>query len=472
MSAFADWTWQAPAVPRDPTERRRAARQFLAQLRRALAFAAAPPSRPAIFGLPQDVADQRWLPLEEIASAPEQEPSAGQPPTDVDAVASRLARAERPLFLLDDYALRFRDVRGVLDEVSRVLGAPVLQVRHRRGPMLFERLRTDEVEHFVGWLNPFSAVHTRLLDSCDLLVTLEDRNLYERVVGRLPGCPKLAINSDPVKARKNEYLQPDDMVVVGSPTQVLAELARRLPRSRSSRAPWFPEEARAASLLNPDPAAPAVEEGRRAIVRALAKILAGWERPVLIDDSQMFGGLLSEHYDELPRGLRVFGGHGAFVGSGLASATGLAIGCAGVQVMCTLGDQAFTNSFQGLVAARQEHADVLFIVCNNGESVSLKKQAAASYGMAERPYLSNVPGFEYHVVARALGIRCERVSVPVGGPTDTMDGALAHLSRALGDVASVPGPRMVELVLPPDPEVWRGIWITQGFEQLATAVAS
>ena len=463
LSGLVDWHWQAGPIPADAAERAEQARRFADQLRRALAFAARAPHRPALFGIPQDVAEQAWLPLAALASARYAEPEPAVDRAALESAADQLARAERPLLLVDDYALRFPGIRQALDEASELLGAPVLQVRYRRGPMLFERLQRDEVRNFVGWLDPFDPVHQELLDACDLLLTVEDRNIYERVVGKLPDCRKIALNTDPEKVFKNEYLEEKDLLVVGDPARTLRELVRLLHRDGPTRTAWFAPDARAGGFVTPEPVRPEVWRGRRAVAGALAEVLTGWDRPVLVDDSQMFGGLIAEHYDDLPRGLRVLGGHGAFVGSGLSYATGLAIADRDVRVMCTLGDQAFTNSFQGLVAAVQERARVLYVVCNNGESVSLKKQGVASYGELDRSYLSNAPGLRYHAVAQALGVPVEVVDVPLG--TDDVDAAIRRLRAALAAMAAVDGPSMVELVLPAEPEVWAGIWLTQGFEQ-------
>lgn len=470
MREFIEWAWEAPAIPRDEAGRLAAARRFVQQLRLGLAASATPPHRPAVFAVPQDVAEARWIELADLAApAPD---AAIEAATDaateaaIEAAIEALTRARRPAFLVDDYALRYAGLRQALDRASRALGAPVLQLRYRRGPMLFERLHRDEVRHFIGWLNQFSADHAGLLGSCDLLITVEDRNLYERVVGRLPACTKLAINSDPEKVRKNDYLGDGDVVLAGNPAAVLARLAERL-TGAAPRAPWFSDDVRAAAAVTPEPASAGVEYGRRGLVRALAATLASWKRPVLIDDSQMFGGLISEGYDDLPRGLRVFGGHGGFVGGGLAYATGLAIVEPDVRVMCTLGDQAFTNSFQALVAAIQGGAPVLIVVCNNGEAVSLRKQAAVSYGAATRPYLSNVTAFQYHTVARAIGLATTRCVLPIGASHHEMDAALTQFRAHLAYAAAVDGPSLIEIVVPSDPEVWRGIWLTQGFEQLA-----
>ncbi|MFD5157554.1 thiamine pyrophosphate-binding protein [Streptomyces hawaiiensis] len=471
IGRFADWSWEASAVPEQPGERHAAAGRFVERLRAALAFCTAPPYRPAVLGIPQDVAEKRWIPLDALLTTPV--PAA--PTTDLrqpalDALLGELRQAGRPLFLVDDYALHDPGLRAALDRLSALTGAAVAQLRYRRGPMLFERLRDEEVTNFVGWLNPFSTVHRALLAECDLLVTVEDRNIYERVVGPLPGCRRAAVNTDPSKVLKNEYLRDDEPLAVGEPALILTELADRLSASgEPAREPWFPAGARAEHLVSPERATTEVEDGRRAVARALAATLEAWERPALVDDSQMFGGLLSEHYDDFPPGLRVFGDHGAFVGGGLAYATGLAVGEPDARVMCTLGDQAFTNSFQGLVAAVQEQARVLFVVCNNGESVSLKKQAAASYGATDRAYLANVSHMAYHQVADALGVPSQQVVVPVGGDPATVEAAVSQLTTVLEKSAAEQGPSLVEIVLPSDPDVWRGIWLTQGFEEMPPA---
>ncbi|MDY7083662.1 MAG: thiamine pyrophosphate-binding protein [Actinomycetota bacterium] len=470
MSAFADWLWEAPKVPAGEPDRWRAAHRFVAQIRHALASVAQAPHRPAVVGVPQDVAEQRWIDVAALAVAP---PPARAAATADDAAAEAALRAlreaERPVFLVDDYALRHDGVRPALDRLSQAVGAAVLQVRYRRGPMLFERLRADEVRNFAGWLNQFSAEHRDLLNGCDLLVTVEDRNMYERVVGRLPHCPKIAVNTDPEKVLKNEYLGDGDTLLVGDPAATLNRLAGRL--AASGRPPWFDARVREAARVTPEPAGAEVESARGSIVGALSAVLRSWRNPVLVDDSQMFGGLISEHYDDLPAGLRVFGGHGGFVGGGLSIATGMAIARPGVRVMCTLGDQAFTNSFQGLVAALQERARVLFVVCNNGRSVSLTKQAGASYEQRPRTYLDNVHGLRYHAVAQVLGVPAARVEVPIGGDPAEVRNGLARFEAALRQASVVDGPSLVELVLPADPGVWRGIWLTQGFEQ-APAVAA
>jgi acetolactate synthase I/II/III large subunit len=464
MRAFSGYTWEAPAVPSDAEERQTAAARLVTRLHEAISAATGPPRRPSLFGLPEDVAEQRWVDLHTLAQCGREALTPLIDPAAVAAAAVALSAATRPLVLVDDYALRYAGMRGALDRLARQIGAPVLQLRYRRGPMLFERIQPCEVENFVGWLNQYSPEHDALLAECDLLVTVEDRNLYRRVVGDLPGCHKIAINSDPAKVWKNEYLGPDDLLVVGDPSATVSAIVDRMTRVSSGRTAWFAASTRTGAAHTPEQPSGAVAYGRRSLTRAIARVLSRWDQPVLVDDSQMFGGLLAENYDEFPPRLRVFGGHGGFVGAGLAYAVGLATSHAEIRVMCTLGDQAFTNSFQGLVAAVQERSPVLFVVCNNGESVSLNKQATATFGGAARRYLAN-SSLQYRALAASMGVPATRVSVPVGDDPARVDEAVAEFSRLLDEAATVDGPALVELVLPSDAAVWRGIWLTQGFER-------
>lgn len=465
---FTGWSWEAPAVPRDDGARVAAADAFVAAVRTALDRSSRLPAGPSLVGIPQDVADQRWIPAAALAATRNSfEPTPLPAAATLEQAVAELYGATRPVFLVDDYALRFPAVAPALAELTRLVGAPVFQLRYRRGPMLFERLRHHDLDTFLGWLNQFSPAHSELLAKADLLVTVEDRNIYQRVVGELPPCRKIAVNSTAGKARKNGYLAADDLVVEGDVTAALGALAAALRQARVARSPWYPIPDRAAARVTPEPATDAVVQARTGVVQELADMLAQWPRPVLVDDSQMFGGLISEHYDLLPDGLRVFGCHGGFVGGGLATATGLAIGSPENRVLCTMGDQAFTNSLQGLACAVQERADIVFLVCNNGESVSLNKQAAAGgTGQRRRSYLDNVSGLSYPRLAEAFGVPAWSVRVT---PGENLPAGLAALREALDAAQRVPGPAFVELVLPADPGFWRGIWLTCGFDQAGAA---
>src|SRR5258708_11933003 len=191
----------------------------------------------------------------------------------------------------------------------------------------------------------------------DLLVTVEGRNLYQRVVGRLPRCPKLAITSDAAKARKNEYLASGDLVIEGDPVTVLRLLTERLgeARVRPGLPAWDDAVTRAAgdgtlgsgiagaNFSNESSRSDPSEQLRTGVVAVLAEALDAVQAPVLVDDSQMFGGLVCRGYDRFPAKLRVFGDHCGFVGSGISHAPVLAISDPSKRGFCLLRYHSSTN---------------------------------------------------------------------------------------------------------------------------------
>ena len=407
---FTKWYYEVKAVPTEAEAQRVAAREFADAIRVAAEKACMRPHGPTMLGIPQDVAEKAWVPFSVIAEAREQGSTASTiDGAQLEHVLDLLLTHEKPLILVDDYFLKYEFGQEMLAAFAARTTAPVLQLRYLRGPMLFERINPSRVPNFVGWFDARDARHRELLESADLLITVEDRNMYKRVIGELPGCRKVAINSSAAKVLKNQYLQSGDVLVEGDAVQILdalnQSLATRL-NCRNVRFGWAGSSGR--DLASQRENAMARHPLRASIVRAIADALQLREKPVVVDDSQMFGGLVSAEYDSLPMKTRVFGDHGGFVGGGIGFATGLAIGDLDADVFCLLGDQGFTNAFQCLVAAVQEDARVIFIVCNNGESVSLLTQAHASAPLAFDFRVS--PPFEEHtrtgILAAGTGHRC------------------------------------------------------------------
>jgi acetolactate synthase-1/2/3 large subunit len=463
---FAKTWFELKAVPSDDDERAAAVQRMAWATREAVVQAVTPPYGPVLLAIPQDVAEASWVPLVDLPEMPDID-TIGDVRPDPDAVRQAgdlVASASRPAVLVDDYALVHDGIRDALDAFCERTGAPVLQVKYRRGAMLFERLRGTELPNFLGWYDPGDTLHQSIMDNTDLLITLEDRNMYPRVVGELPDCRKIALTTKPSAVEKNEYLGDDDVLVQGNPVTALLQLADR----GTAMLPWCTRNT-AVSPGAPPPAVPepaaVIRSGIATTIRMAADKL---NKPaILVDDSQMFGGMLAEEYELLPEGLRVFGGHGGFVGGGIAQATGLQVGEPSTKVFCCVGDQGFTNGIQGLVAAVQESAPITFIVCNNGGSVSLRKQSNPSGWLdaTRHQYLENADGANYTAVASALGLDSRRIDL-----SDWLDGdesatRLDTFAVALDAVAGHPGPTLIELVLPSDPEFWSGVWITSGFEQ-------
>ncbi|MEV0590103.1 DUF4915 domain-containing protein [Nonomuraea cavernae] len=483
--AFAKSWRELRAVPKEPGERRSAVDALVEAVGAAIDDAKRAPYGPALVAVPQDVAEAAWVPLDALPRSGGSGSGLkgalndglndglnGDAARDDEALrvaTALLAEARRPVVFADDYALLHDGAVPALAAFCERTGAPVLQVKYRRGPMLFERISESQVPGFLGWYDPADPAHREVLENADLLITVEDRNMYPRVVGELPGCRKIALTSKPTAVEKNGYLGPDDALVHADVVASLRDLTAAAP-GRDGSDPWYAgiatgEPVPTAPDLKPPEEAAALRTG---IARTIGQVAARLPRQVvLVDDSQMFGGLLAEEYDEFPPDLRVAGGHGGFVGSGITLATGLALGEPTAKVICCLGDQGFTNSMQGLVSAVQEAAPVTFLVCNNGGAVSLRKQSTPSGWLdsGHDRYLDNAEGMRYVEIATALGVRSLRVDLRGWLDQEHAAMRLETFARALDAMVDHPGPTMIELVLPSDPEFWTGVWINQGFEQ-------
>lgn len=431
----------------------------------AMAAASSLPPGPVLLGVPQDILESRQVPPDALGRPL---PSAAAPV--IDARALRRARALlrgalSPVVLVDDFMLRHEGAMRALVAFAEQFGAVVLQVRHRRGPMLFPQVPAGGHPLFMGSYDPGRVDHRGLMARADLLVTLEDRNLYRRVVGPLPDCPKIAVTSDARKTRRNGYLTTGDVVIDGPPVTVLDRLGQT--RRRVSGA------SSAATGVHPPETDKATDDAATWLRIVLAEAVWGCLEATgsghVVDDSQMVGGVLADAYAETFGDARVMGDHGGFVGAGISLATGLAL-THDLPVVCLLGDQGFTNGFQGLVGAAQEGAKVLYLVWNNGESVSLRKQVAGldagSAGDFER-LLRNPPTFSYTAAAAAAGVRVGRVDLrPDVGRTPPSTAA-ARVVATVKDLWTGDGPVLVEVDLPDSGDAWAGVWATHGHDESA-----
>jgi acetolactate synthase I/II/III large subunit len=461
VGSFAKWWVQPPPVVDAAEDPRALAAMFVDQFHAALRTASTRPFGPVLFGVPQDTAETAWLPWSAVSLTPAHRGEPPLAPSILRDVADRLASAKHPVIIVDDYLLKYPDARRVLRRFSNSLNAPVLQLRYTRGAMLFERLSRSDIPSFIGWYDPTSNAHTRVLANADLLVTLEDRNMYPRVIGPLPPCPKIAVTSSAEKVIKNRYLASTDMLLVGDVVTILCELVTAMSSRGGDRVSVTRSHAPVSAC---PPSRSAAQRIRVALATVLGDILGTVDNPVLVDDSQMLGGLLCLEYDRLPPRLRVFGSHGGFVGGGLASAAGLALSEPDATVVCTLGDQGFTNGVQGLAVVGQERAPVVCLVCNNGGALSLEKQARsdASLSLAGDPHLGNVPNMEYTQIAAGFGIDATSVEFETG--IEAVAVAAEVLRETFAMAIADRRPHLIEVRLPRQDETWGGVWNTAGYE--------
>jgi acetolactate synthase-1/2/3 large subunit len=438
----------------------------------ALAVASALPRGPVLLGGPQDILEARVVPADSLARS--HPADIARPPAGRAMRRARvpLRGAKSPLILIDDYLLRHHDAQEVLAHFAERLDTPIYQVRYRRGPMLFQQLTGTHTPRFAGFYDPDRPEHRHRMATADLLVTVEDRNIYQRVVGQLPSCPKIAITSNPDKAKRNEYLAAGDVIIDGDPILAVARLtADHAPRPAPVVTEPDEDGPDGDGQSDDNPTRTPREQLQRALTEVVRGCLALIDARHVVDDSQMAGGMLAAVYEQAFGDATVVGDHAGFVGAGIPLAGGLAVTIR-LPVLCLLGDQGFTNGSQGLVCAAQETAPVLYVVCNNGESVSLRQQAAAQdlagpAGDFDR-LLRIPPDYSYVATARAAGIPATQVDLDRPQGTD----ATAQVLGTVQALWSAGGPALIELRLPGAGPAWDGVWSTRGFDDVPPDGAS
>ena len=134
-----------------------------------------------------------------------------------------------------------------------------------------------------------------------------------------------------------------------------------------------------------------------------------------------------------------FGGKTGTLGWGMGAALGVQIASPGRTVVATIGDGSVMYSPQALWTAAKYRLPVKYIVTNNA-SYAILKSGMLTLGLdsAKREIYPGMdlvdPEIDYVALARALGVRAERVDNPdVLG--DVLRACLAHPGPALVDVA-------------------------------------
>ncbi|MFN0074011.1 MAG: thiamine pyrophosphate-binding protein [Chloroflexota bacterium] len=474
LGPFVKWSYE-PGVdlPRS-AQVKNGSHQFARKLCDAFAEARTPPFGVSLFGVPQDLSEEAWISWSDIADVGRAAPRSGLDSKLLMLISELIHKSLKTVVILDDYYLRYDKSSDTLEEFAVASNCTTTQLRYRRGPMLFERL-PNRVRGFIGWLNQDDEEHRKLLSEADLLITVEDRNMYPRVIGLLPETKKIVITSSATRTIKNGYISENDILVEGHPVETLSSIAKALQnrypvQSVDGNASGSTDQSKI-GIHDQRADASLVETVRLKLIHALCSWLSSLDSPIIVDDSQMFGGWISDYYDLLPDNVRILGDHGGFVGSGISYATGLAIHGQVGQVVCFLGDHGFTNGLQGLISAVQESARVVYIVCNNGESVSLIKQADEG-GMSEvlgllRRHLRNVEPLDYVHVAEGLGLTARSVAFSLTAREDEIRVATDALRSFLSEATAANGPTLIELRLPGYGPFWDGVWSVRGVDEIA-----
>lgn len=448
------------------------ARNFVQKIKEAIILTKSLPIGPTLVGIPQDAFEKRWIPFELLPKEYKNLDNINLiSRNEIKKVCRLISTKKNPLILIDDFLFKSPDIKKQLVLFAQIVKAPILQIHYLRGPLLFEKLSVKQNPYFIGFYEINNSVHQRLMQKTDLLITLEDRNAYPRVVGELPDCLKIAITSNPDMTVKNGYLTTRDYLLSGNVTNIIKNISQEI-SIKNKKIKEFKKYCLKLRKLpqSKEKINQKYQFMRDEISEELGKIFKQVKKPVLIDDSQMFGGILIENYDKYPTNLRVFGDHGAFIGGGMAYAAGLALSSyQEYSVFCSLGDQSFVNGLQSLVCVGENKIKVIYIVCNNGKSVSLFKQSLSqdkyAFNNGKNRFLYNVSSLDYATVAKITGLASYQIKFDPDSNNARLKNPKRLWRNFLQKALKNKGPVLIELILPSNEDAWSGIWSIKGNER-------
>jgi benzoylformate decarboxylase len=411
-----------------------------AALRRALKVARTPPTGPVFLSLPMDLMtgevddDGSPAPMLTTAGRPEE--------ASLARVAQMLLAARAPVIVAGDGVAR----AGALPELVAVaerLGAAV------HGEPLYRRTSFPAMHPlWRGGLFPTASGTRKSLEAADviLIVGASAFTWFLQTPGRplAPGVAVVHIDDAAWEIGKNERV---DIGLVADPKAALAALDTVLADRMTS-----PQREAAASRARH---LGQVRADYTARVRQAAQAEAG---RVPIAPDFLFHTLaalvpndvvvVDESASSLPSVLRYlpFATPGSFFGSktgtlgwGMGAAIGVYLAAPHRKVVATIGDGSVMYAPQALWTAAHGRLPITYVVVNNASYAILKagmiSLALPSAKRGVYPGMDIVdPEIDYITLARALGVRAERVEKPAG-LRDALAACLAHEGPSLVDVA-------------------------------------
>jgi len=417
----------------------RRAEEAPAALRRALALATAPPTGPVFLALPMNlmgapVADPGAVAAPPVWTRPD--------PAAIGRWADALQRAAAPVVIAGDGVARAGAVAALVS-LAEQLGARV------HGEPIYRRTNfPGDHPLWRGGLYPAPAAVRKALEGADLalIVGADVFTWFLHAPGEpFPrGLPVFQIDEDP-RAIGRSY--PVTEGIIADPRAALEALGAAL-RERMTAAECGAAACRVAELA-------AARQAHLARVRAAADAEADRVPISVAHLMQTLATLLpddaivvDESASSLPFVLRYlpFRTAGSFFGSktgtlgwGMGAAVGIGLAEPSRKVVATVGDGSLLYAPQALWTAAHYRLPITYVVANNA-SYAILKAGMVSLGLESAargiyPGMDLVsPEIDNVALARALGVRAERVEKP-GDLRDVLAECLAHSGPALVDVA-------------------------------------
>jgi len=418
----------------------RRAEEAPAALRRALKVALTPPTGPVFLALPMDLMTPV---IEDAGEGPPPVAARTRPePGALARAAEILGAARAPLVIAGDGVAR-AGAGAALVALAERLGARV------HGEPFYRRTSFPGTHPlWRGGLYPGPAAVRRALEGFDAVLivgaTVFTWFLHAPGAPFPRGLPVVQLDDDAWEIGRS---WPVTLGIVADPRAGLAELDAAL-AARMGEAERRAAAERAAALA-----------ASRAEVVARARAAAEAERERRpIGQAHLFATLaavlprgavvVDESASSLPFALRYlpFDTPGSFYGSktgtlgwALGAAVGVQLASPGRKVVATVGDGSVMYAPQALWTAARHRLPITCVVPNNASYAILKAgMLGLDLASAKRGIFPGMdlvePEIDYLGLARALGVRAERVDTP-GELRDVLAACLAHPGPALVDVA-------------------------------------
>ena len=409
-------------------------------LRRALQVALTPPTGPVFLSLPMDLMGPA---VEDTGVGPTPIAARTRPdPGAVARAAELLAGAGAPIVIAGDGVARSQAVAELtaLAELvgARVHGEPVYRRTNIAGDHALWR----------GGLFPSPGSVRKALEECDALLIV-GANVFTWFL-HTEGAPfpgglsVVQVDDDPWEIGRS---YPVSLGIVADPRETLLELTRAL-------ASTLTERERMAGRARVE----TIGRGRAEIVgRMRAAAEAEAERTPIGQAHLMYtlasllprdAVVVDESATSLPFVLRsmpfatpasFFGSKTGTLGWGMGAAIGVQLALPGRKVVATIGDGSVMYAPQALWTAARYRLPITYIVPNNTSYAILKSgMLSLDLPSAKRGIFPGMdlidPEIDYVGLAKALGVRAERVEKP-GELREVLAECLASAGPSLVDVA-------------------------------------
>jgi benzoylformate decarboxylase len=273
-------------------------------------------------------------------------------------------------------------------------------------------------------------------------------SLYADLEPLPPESSVVCLNSDPWEIGKN---YPVDVAILGDPKATLAELLPMVQQHLSDAARQAAQE-RAETLRQAK--AEVLQRLRDRVAESTSKqpmsplvmnhsIAAAVPEDIRIVDESITSGAGLRSFLPRRHPRDYFGLKGGGIGWGLPATVGVSLATPDQPVLGLIGDGSAMYSIQGLWTAARYGLRAIFIICNNGQYLILKRRLHAYDGPAAKvqTYIGMdlmQPAIQFAALARSMGVQAERTEQP------------EDLQRALKDALQRPGPTLLDVPLESD----------------------